>query len=145
MRGLRHWATYGAAAGWMVLSETAFATEPVKDVLTTTRAAIAATNLTPYDIGSRYGQALGASETCPGAKLTEKAEVLPSVYTDAKLADFQAQEKRIYEAWTRVKHCLQDDSSGQCKVVADESCAAAVAEIGPSGSAVPGLIEISRP
>ena len=145
MPRIGNWATCCAIGGSVLFGQAAFATEPAKDVLTTTRAAIAATNLTPYDIGSRYGQALGASETCPGAKLTEKANVLPSVYTDAKLAEFSSQEKKIYEAWTRVKHCVQDDSSGQCKVVADESCAAALSEIGPSGSAVPGLIEIFRP
>jgi hypothetical protein len=121
------------------------AAEEPKDLLAATRAAIAATNLTPYDIGSRYGQALGASETCPGGSLTAKAAVLPSVYTDAKLAEFIAQQKKIYDAWMRVKHCVRDDTPGQCKVIIDESCATALSEIGPSGSAVPGLFEISRP
>lgn len=134
------------AAVWISVGcGTASATEPVKDLLVATRAAIAATNLTPFDIGSRYGQALGASETCPGGKLTAKAAVLPSVYADAKLAEFGAQEKKIYDAWMRVKHCVRDDTPGQCKVIIDESCATALSEIGPSGSAVPGLFEISRP
>jgi hypothetical protein len=134
------------AASWFLGPlPAASANEPPKDLLAATRAAIAATNLTPYDIGSRYGQALGASETCPGGSLTAKGAVLPSVYTDSKLAEFGVQEKKIYEAWMRVKHCVRDDSPGQCKVIIDESCATALAEIGPTGSAVPGLFEIARP
>ncbi|MBS0253131.1 MAG: hypothetical protein JSR78_18890 [Proteobacteria bacterium] len=126
-------------------SNTATAADPPKDLLTTTRAAIAATNLTPYDIGSRYAQARGASETCAGGKMTDKAAVLPSVYSGAELDVFNAQEKKIYDAWMRAKHCSQDDPSNQCKLVIDESCAAAISEIGPSGSALPGLFEINRP
>lgn len=123
----------------------ASAADQPKDLLTATRAAIAATNLTPYDIGSRYAQARGASETCPGGKLTDKAAVLPSVYNGPELDVFNAQEKKIYDAWMRAKHCAQDDPSNQCKLVIDESCAAAISEIGPSGSAFPGLFEINRP
>ncbi len=134
-----------ALAGLLADDTAATAADPPKDLLTATRTAIAATNLTPYDIGSRYAQARGASETCPGGKLTDKAAVLPSVYNGPELDVFNAQEKKIYDAWMRAKHCAQDDPSNQCKLVIDESCAAAVSEIGPAGSAFPGLFEITRP
>jgi hypothetical protein len=127
------------------LVESAAVADAPKDILSTTRAALAGTNLTPYDIGSRYGQALGASETCPGGKITEKATVLPSIYTGAKLDQFTDQQKKIYDAWIRAKHCAEDDTQNLCKVIVEESCATAVSEIGPSGTALPGLFEMTRP
>jgi hypothetical protein len=136
----------GAIVAWTwVCSGAASANEPTKDILSTTRAAVTAAHLTPYDVGSRYAQALGASETCPGGKLTDKGAALGSLYTGAHLEEFSAQEKKIYDAWLKVKHCVRDDSPGQCKVIIDESCAAALTEVGPSGTAFPGLLEISRP
>lgn len=134
-----------ALAGLLADYDAATAADAPKDLLTITRAAIAATNLTPYDIGSRYAQARGASETCPGGKLTDKAAVLPSVYNGPELDLFNAQEKKIYDAWMRAKHCPQDDPSNECRLVIEESCAAAVSEIGPAGSALPGLFAIDRP
>ncbi len=126
-------------------SGAALANEPPKDILSTTRAAVTAAHLTPYDVGSRYAQALGASETCTGGKLTDKGAALNSLYTGANLDEFSAQEKKIYEAWQKVKHCVRDDNPDQCKVIIDESCAAALSEVGPSGTAFPGLLEIVRP
>jgi hypothetical protein len=135
------WMTLGTAAP---LRNAAAADTP-KDILSVTKSAIAATNLTPYDLGSRYAQALGASETCPGGKMTDKAAVLRALYTGADLNIFNAQEKKIYDAWMRAKHCVQDENSNECNVVIEESCAAAISEIGPHGSAIPGLFEIARP
>jgi hypothetical protein len=40
-----------------------------------------------------------------------------------------------------VKNCVHQDDPNQCKVIMDESCAAAIAEIGPTGTAIPGLLE----
>lgn len=130
---------------WTFGCATAQAADQPKDLLTTMRAAISSANLTPYDVGSRYAQAVGASETCPGGKITDKAAILTSVYTGAELAVFGAQEKKIYDAWMRAKHCAQDEPTNQCKVVIDESCASAISEIGPAGTAFPGLLEINRP
>lgn len=130
---------------WSTCSNVAWAADPPKDLLAATRAAVTASNLTPYDVGSRYAQALGASETCTGGKMTDKATVLSSLYTGANLEEFSAQEKKIYDAWMRAKHCAEDDSQNQCKIVIDESCAAAISEIGPSGTAFPGLFEMTRP
>jgi hypothetical protein len=133
------------AATSSVFWNTAWAADPPKDLLSATRAAVTAANLTPYDVGSRYAQALGAAETCTGGKATDKAAVLATLYTGTKLDEFSAQEKKIYDAWMRVKHCSEDDGQNQCKIVIEESCAAAISEIGPSGTAFPGLFEIARP
>ncbi len=86
-----------------------------------------------------------AAETCTGGKTTDKAAVLASMYTGADLDEFSAQEKKIYDAWMRAKHCVRDDNQDQCTVIIDESCASAISEIGPKGTALPGLLEISIP
>ncbi len=132
--------------GWIAIcAQTAEAADQPKDLLSATRAAIKETNLTPYDVGSRYGQALGAAETCAGGKVTDKTSILASLYTGANLEEFKAQEKKIYDAWMNAKHCVRDDHPDQCKVIIDESCAAAISEIGPKGTVLPGLFEISNP
>jgi hypothetical protein len=128
-----------------ICCQPATAADPPKSLLSTTRAAITAANLTPYDVGSRYGQALGAAETCAGGKTTDKAAVLASLYTGGDLDEFSTQEKKIYDAWMRAKHCVRDDNQDQCAVIIDESCASAISEIGPNGTALPGLLEISTP
>ena len=115
------------------------AAEPSEDAVTSARAAVA--GLTPKDAGARYGQALGAVEICTGAKVTDKASALNSVYSGSDLDTFKAQATKIYDAWLKVKHCVRQDDPNQCKVIMDESCAAAIAEIGPSGTAVPGLLD----
>ncbi len=129
----------------MSLSCGATANEPPEDIVAATKADLASTNLTARDMGSRYGQALGALELCTGAKITEKASALPALYAGEELDEFHAQQKKIYDAWIRVKHCVREDDPNQCKVIIDESCAAALTEIGPKGTAFPGLLEFSRP
>lgn len=121
------------------------AAEPPKDIVTSTRSAVSAAHLTPRDAGSRYGQALGAVEICAGTKVTDRASALSALYSGADLKEFNTQEKKIYDAWMKVKHCVREDDPNQCKVIVDESCAAAMTEIGPTGTAMPGLLEISRP
>ena len=96
--------------------------------------------MTPYDAGSRYGQALGAVEICPGAQTTTKVPALNTLYTGENLQAFNAQARKIYEAWIKLKQCTLLDDPSECKVIVDESCAAAVSEIGASGSVLPGLI-----
>jgi hypothetical protein len=119
------------------------AAEPSDKAVASAKAAVA--KLTPRDAGARYGQALGAIEVCVGTTLTEKASALGSVYTGADLEAFKAQSAKIYGAWIKVKHCVRQDDPNQCKVIMDESCTAAIAEIGPSGTALPGLLEPPRP
>jgi hypothetical protein len=123
----------------------AAAAEPPKDIVTSTRAAVSAAHLTPRDAGSRYGQALGAVEVCADTKMTDRASALSALYSGADLEEFNTQEKKIFDAWTKVKHCVREDDPNQCRVIVDESCAAAMTEIGPAGTALPGLLETSRP
>jgi hypothetical protein len=105
----------------------------------TVRAAIA--GLSPRDVGARYGQARGALEICSGAKTTDMASALAALYQGDDLIAFQSQAAKIYEAWMKVKNCASLDDPSQCRMIVDESCAAAFAEIGPSGTALPGLLE----
>ncbi|MGO4685718.1 hypothetical protein [Hyphomicrobium sp. 2TAF46] len=146
MRLGRH-KTLGSIFGAIAISVSwgAAAAETPEDIVATTRAAVTTARLTPRDTGSRYGQALGAVELCTGAKVTGKASALPVLYTGTELDEFNAQQKKIYDAWIRVKHCVREDDPNQCKVIVDESCAAALTEIGPKGTAFPGLLEFSRP
>jgi hypothetical protein len=118
--------------------------QAAEDVVAEARAAVATAGLTPRDAGARYGQALGAVEICIGSKVTEKASALNSVYSGADLEAFKAQAAKIYDAWIKVKNCVREDDPDQCKVIMDESCAAAIGEIGPSGTALPGLLEAPR-
>jgi hypothetical protein len=141
MRLVTHWSGLFAVAvvALISFSVTTAAAEPSEDAVASARAAVA--GLSPKDVGARYGQALGAIEICIGAKVTDKASALNSVYSGSDLETFKAQAAKIYDAWLKVKHCVRQDDPNQCKVIMDESCAAAIAEIGPSGTAVPGLLD----
>ena len=97
--------------------------------------------LAPYDVGSRYGQALGAVEICQGVSTTAKVPPLNTLYAGADLKSFKTQARKIYNAWIELQHCALIDQPSECKVVVDESCAAAISEIGPSGTVLPGLVE----
>jgi hypothetical protein len=108
---------------------------------TAAAAQTAVAQMTPYDVGSRYGQALGAVEICPGMMTTLKVPALHTLYTGANLQTFKAQATKIYDAWVKLKQCALVDDPNQCRMVVDESCAAAIGEIGPSGSVLPGLLE----
>jgi hypothetical protein len=103
------------------------------------RSAVA--QMTPHDVGSRYGQALGAIEICPGMQTTVKVPALNTLYADGDLQTFQAQASKIYNAWIKLKQCATVDDPRECRVVVEESCAAAIIEIGPSGTVFPGLLE----
>jgi hypothetical protein len=115
------------------------AAEPTAAALESARAAVS--ELTPRDAGGRYGQALGAIEVCIGTTITDKAAALPSIYEGADLDAFKAQSSKIYDAWIKVKPCANEAEPSQCKVIAEESCAGAIAEIGPSGTILPGLLD----
>jgi hypothetical protein len=97
--------------------------------------------LSPYDVGSRYGQALGAVEICHGVSTTAKVPPLNALYAGADLKSFKAQARKIYDTWIKLKQCTVIDQPTECKVVIDESCAAAMSEIGPSGTVLPGLVD----
>lgn len=124
----------------VVLASLGFAAGPAAAEATdVARSAVA--QMTPHDAGSRYGQALGAIEICPDTRTTVKVPALNTIYTGAELQAFQAQASRIYNAWIKLKQCATVDNPSECRVVVEESCAAAITEIGPSGTVFPGLLE----
>lgn len=142
MRGIalqRGYLSISAALLAIAIGGRSAGAEPPDKALAAARAAVS--KLTPRDAGARYGQALGAIEVCIGTKMTEKASALGSVYEGPDLEAFKTQSAKIYDAWIKVKHCVRQDDPNQCKVIMDESCTAAIAEIGPSGTALPGLLE----
>ena len=100
--------------------------------------------LAPRDAGARYGQALGAVQVCYGSKITGKAEALLTRFTGADQDAFKAQAAKIFDAWGKVKGCVDQHDPNRCKVITDKSCLAAEAEIGGNGSAVPGLVEFAK-
>ncbi|MBA2125232.1 hypothetical protein DLM45_03210 [Hyphomicrobium methylovorum] len=118
---------------------TPLAALPSREDIEAARTAVA--KLTPYDVGSRYGQALGAEQICSGTRATTKAHALDLIYTEADLQAFKAQASRIYNAWTKIEHCKIEGDPNQCRIVVDESCAAAISDVGPSGTVLPGLLE----
>lgn len=93
------------------------------------------------DAGARYGQALGALEVCHGAKLTAAGDALRSAFAGVDNEVFKSQAAKVFDAWMIVKNCVNGRDPNQCKISMDKSCAAADAEIGKNGSAMPGLVE----
>jgi len=140
MFALKHPTALLLSCAAVVLQSPSFAVGSVTtDAKEAARTAVA--QMTPHDVGSRYGQALGAIEICPGTQTTVKVPALNTIYTGAEFQAFQTQAFRIYNAWIKLKQCATVDDPSECKVVVDESCAAAIIEIGPSGTVFPGLLE----
>ena len=108
-----------------------------------TAAASPPSALTPRDAGARYGQALGAIEICHGSKITDKADALLKSYAGADQDTFKAQAAKIFDAWARVKACVDQHDPNKCKIIMDTSCLSAEAEIGAKGSALPGLVDFA--
>src|SRR5262249_28478092 len=81
----------------------------------------AVSKMTPHDVGSRYGQALGAVEICPGMMTTVKVPALNRLYNGPNLQTFKAQATKIYDAWVKLKQCALVDDPNQCRMIVDES------------------------
>ena len=105
-----------------------------------TTAEPAAGALNARDAGARYGQALGAIEICIGTKTTDKLAALLASYSGDEQQVFKDQAAKVFEAWVKVKNCKRQDDPNQCKIIMDRSCESALAEIGPAGTSIPGLI-----
>ena len=95
--------------------------------------------------GAHYGQALGAIEVCPGATLTNSGKALETSYSGAARESFMAAAASVYQSWRKVRRCADTLDPNPCKIILDESCAAAAAEIGPRGRVLPGLVDFSAP
>lgn len=106
--------------------------------LTMAHAADAA--LSASETGARYGQALGVIDVCIGSTLTDRAKTLEAQFSGDNLMAFRAQAAKVFDAWRAVRGCARPDDPNQCKIMMDASCAAAWREIGPSGTAIPGLV-----
>jgi hypothetical protein len=94
------------------------------------------------EAGARYAQALGASETCPGVHISKSAEALRQKFRGGKSNEFDVQSAEVYSSWQKVKNCSRPKDPNPCRIMIQLSCRSAVSEIGPSGSAVPNLLEI---
>jgi hypothetical protein len=97
--------------------------------------------LSPRDAGRRGGEAAGAALVCYGLKITDRAAALRQQYEGDALAEFDAEAARILAAWQATKVCDNANGPNECKVSQQWSCLQAMREIGPAGSAVPGLVE----
>ena len=96
----------------------------------------------PQEAGARYGEALGAIEICDGTALTDKAKNLKASFAGAELDRFTAQAAKIYSAWVTVKNCVHQNDPNPCRIIMQKSCQEAISEIGPQGSALPGLLDV---
>jgi hypothetical protein len=100
-------------------------------------------NLLPAtEAGRRFGEAAGAAVLCYGLRIrTDKVAELRSKYRADALAKFDEQAAKTLQAWQAAKTCENANGPNECKVSQQWSCLQAVQEIGPDGSAVPGLVE----
>lgn len=97
--------------------------------------------LTAKDAGARYGEAAGAALVCYGLQITPRVAELRARYQGDQLAEFDAQAGKILQAWRATRDCEHSDGPNDCKVSQQWSCRQALQEIGPSGTAVRGLVE----
>ncbi len=86
------------------------------------------------EAGARYGQALGASEACPGIKVEDTAGTLKSKFSGQDREVFDAAVARVYESWRKVNDCVRPVDPNPCRIIIQMSCQAALSEIGPAGS-----------
>lgn len=98
------------------------------------------------ELGIRHGQAIAAVRTCPGARLTAKAEGLETDLGRGDLAVFRDESDRILTAWANAFACTDVDPAqtreiNGCRRAKILSCNQAWQEIGPDGMALPGLVE----
>ena len=96
----------------------------------------------PKEAGARYGQALGAVFACPGFRPGASLGPLMARFSGSDLDTFKAQAARVLGLWQQVKTCNAAAAGpDQCQVVQVKSCREALAEVGPTGTQQPGLIE----
>jgi hypothetical protein len=111
----------------------------------TATAAAQPARLSADDLGARYGQALGASLVCPGARVTAKAEALAATLEAGEQEAFKRRAAAVLQLWRKIPVCdAATNGPNQCKIANDLSCREAMRDIGPDGRHVPGLIEWSN-
>src|SRR4029078_4031206 len=96
--------------------------------------------LSAKEAGARYGEAAGAVLVCYGLKITPQVADLRARYQGDDLTELDAQAGKILKVWRETLNCQHADGPNDCKVSQQWSCRQAMEEIGPSGSAVRGLV-----
>lgn len=96
--------------------------------------------------GRRYGQALAVAAQCPGGKATAKAEALKARFSGSAAQAFAAEADRVVADWKAALGCVEADPEtgrmiASCRRIKKITCSQAWLEIGPEGSAMPGLVE----
>lgn len=103
------------------------------------------------DLGARHGQALAAARLCPGAQTTPRVAELAASLPTADRPDFEAASRRIVDAWDKAFACRDVDPAqyprevNSCRKNKILTCTTTWSEIGPDGTAVPGLLEFAPP
>jgi hypothetical protein len=99
--------------------------------------------------GARHGQALAAARICPGARTTAKIDELAASIPSDRRPEFNAASDRIVDAWNQAFACQDVDPAqypreiNSCRKSKILSCSTTWSEIGPEGSALPGLLEFA--
>jgi hypothetical protein len=91
-------------------------------VLTLRAAECRAADMPAAEAGARIGQALSAAKLCPGARATSKITALAKSYGETNQAVIKTEADKIVASWDK-----------------------AWGEIGPEGTAIPGLLDFSAP
>lgn len=108
-----------------------------------------AANLSLDERGARHGQALSAAKICPGARTTAKVAALAASIPASDRPAFDAASARILAAWEKAFLCQDVDPAqapreiNSCRKSKILSCTSTWSEIGPEGSALPGLLEFT--
>lgn len=95
----------------------------------------------PREAGARHGQAMGVVLLCYGLKTTPALDRLPEKYTGTDRAAFDDESRKVIAAWQDAGSCQQQRDPNICRLTYEWSCSAAVREIGPDGTVLPGLVE----
>jgi hypothetical protein len=101
--------------------------------------------LAPREAGARYGQALGVALICYGLRTTPAIERLASQYQGDARTQFDSESEKIVASWRAASSCQKAGGPNACRLVHEWSCAAALREIGPEGTVLPGLVEQKTP
>jgi len=100
-----------------------------------------AQTLSAKDAGIRYGEAAGAVLVCQSLRITPRVADLRGRYQGADLEEFDSQAGKILKAWQESLSCQHANAPIDCMISQRWSCQQALREIGPSGTAVRGLVE----
>jgi hypothetical protein len=96
--------------------------------------------LDPREAGARYGQALGVALICYGLRTTPATDRLKEKYSGADREAFQTEADKVLSAWREASTCRAAGGPNACRLAYEWNCQAALREIGPHGTKLPGLV-----